>query len=79
MKKFLMVLLLCLVGAIGFTTEYAHYGFSVKCARCVELHRTDPGLSIQIAWRTCDYKTENGKTYAIYRCGGGHQYWAEIK
>lgn len=68
-----------MVGAIGFTTEYAHYGFSVKCARCVELHEKDAGLSIQIAWRTCDYKKENGKVYAIYKCQGGHKYWAEIK
>lgn len=79
LKKLFFILLFSLFCVVGFTTEYAHYGYSVKCARCVELHQKDPGLSIQIAWRSYDYKTENGKTYAIYKCAGGHKYWAELK
>lgn len=79
MKKALVILLLLLVGAIGFTTEYSHYGFSVKCARCKELKDSGVALEQQIAWRTVEYKSENGKTYAKYKCQGGHVYWAELK
>ena len=79
MKKLFIILMLCLVGSVCFTTEYAHYGFSVKCAKCAELKLKDPCLEQQIAWRTCDYKKENGKTYALYKCRGGHSYWAVLK
>lgn len=79
MKKFSLILLLLLVGAIGFTSEYVHYGFSVKCAKCVELAEKGVSLEKQIAWRTHHYREKDGKTYAMYRCQGGHQYWAEIR
>lgn len=62
-----------------FASDYAHYGFNVKCARCKELKDKGVALEQQIAWRTHIYKSENGKTYAIYRCAGGHEYWAELK
>jgi len=79
MKKFITVLLLLFVGAIGFTATYHHYGHSVKCAKCVEESKKWPGQYINIAWRTTEpYRKEGDKVYAQYHCFGGHYYWAEI-
>lgn len=79
MKKKIIAILMLLVLSVAGVYAYAHYGFSVKCAKCVEISMKDPGIEIQIAWRTTEYKSENGKTYAIYKCAGGHKYWAELK
>lgn len=78
MKKTLIVLLLLLVGTVGFTTEYGHYGFTVKCAKCTEMHAKNAKFMINIAWRTHNYKKIDGVTCAEYRCSGGHRYFAEI-
>ena len=79
MKKFITVLLLLFVGAIGFTTTYHHYGHSVKCAKCVEEAKKWSGHYINVAWRTTEpYRKEGDKVYAQYHCFGGHYYWAEI-
>ncbi len=79
MKKFLAILILFLIISLSSASNYKHYGFSVKCAKCVENSITNPGIHINIAWRTTDpYKKENGKVYARYRCAGGCDYWAEI-
>lgn len=77
MKKNLLILILSLF-FVAFAGEYIHYGFTVKCAKCVELYEKDKTISKNIAWRTFHYKSENGKTYALYRCQGGHNYWAKI-
>ena len=79
-KKLLIGAILAALMVAVFAGEYVHHGFSVKCARCVELqHNGDSGIQVQIAWRTHEYKTVDGKTYALYRCQGGHSYWAEIR
>lgn len=76
-KKVSTLILLLLLSVSAFA--YTHYGFSVKCAKCIELHSAGQAIEIQIAWRTYDYKSENGKVFAIFRCPGGHKYWAELK
>lgn len=79
MKKIFTVLALLFVGSIGFTTTYHHYGYFVKCAKCVEETKKRPGRNVNIAWRTTKpYKKEGNKVYAQYHCFGGHYYWAEI-
>lgn len=62
-----------------FANEFAHHGFTVKCAKCEKIYETNKHLQKQVAWRTHIYKREDGKLYAKYRCYGGHEYWAEIK
>lgn len=79
MKKLFISILFVLLCSFCFTASYSHSGFSVKCAKCKELKDKGVSLEQQIAWRTIEYKTENGKTYAKYKCAGGHQYWAELK
>ena len=80
MKKAIIILLLLLVGGAIFTTEYIHYGHSVKCAKCIEQSKKWPGHYVNVAWRTAEpYKVIDGKVSALYHCYGGHYYWAEIK
>lgn len=66
------------MGVSGFTVSYKHYGFSVKCAKCIEQHNKNASYRMNIAWRTCNYKNIDGTTCAEYRCEGGHSYFAEI-
>ena len=80
MKKAILILLLLVVGGVLFPTEYIHYGHSVKCAKCVEESKRNPGHFVCVAWRTTEpYQKKDGKVYAQYHCYGGHYYWAEIK
>lgn len=80
MKKIMLSLaLLLLIITFGFAASYHHYGHTVKCAKCVEESKKDPGIFINVAWRTAEpYKKEGDKVYALYHCYGGHYYWAEI-
>lgn len=79
MKKIFAILLVLLLGAVGFTTTYRHHGHSVKCAKCVEQAKKWPGHYVSVAWRTTEpYKVIDSKVYAQYHCFGGHYYWAEL-
>lgn len=79
MKKLTIIMIIALfICSLSFA-DYVHYGHNVKCAKCVELHEKDAGLEQQIAWRTHERKNVNGKAYALYKCPGGHKYWAEIR
>ena len=79
MKKIFAILLVLLLGTVGFTTTYRHHGHSVKCAKCVEQAKKWPGHHVSVAWRTTEpYKVIDGKVYAQYHCYGGHYYWAEL-
>ena len=78
MKKTIIAIILALLTMTVYA-DYIHHGFSVVCAKCTEWHNKDSSISKHIAYRTCEYKIEDGKVYALYKCDGGHQYWAEIK
>ncbi len=76
----MLLLFLFLMVTAGFSVTYHHYGHSVKCAKCVEEAKKNPGHYINVAWRTTEpYKKEGDKVYAQYHCYGGHYYWAEIE
>ena len=80
MRKLFITLIFILTLSFGlFAKDYIHYGFNVKCAKCTEYHEKNAGYKINLAWRTHEYKKENGKIYAKYKCCGGCVYWAEIR
>ena len=60
-------------------THYVHFGYSVKCAKCVESSKDTCHLP-GIAWRSTEpYKKKDGKVFACYKCEYGHKYWAELR
>ncbi len=78
MKKILIVGLLLTMCNV-FSNEYSHTGFSAKCCMCVERHKQYSGYHINIARRTSKpYRKEGEDVYALYKCDGGHVYWAKL-
>jgi uncharacterized protein YxeA len=80
-KKSIITIILIAIMFSVFAGEYIHYGYSVKCAKCVEAVKAgDSTVQVQVAWRTnTPYKKKGDKVYAKYHCSGGHYYWAEIR
>ena len=81
MKKNIITIILIAIMFSVFAGEYIHYGYSVKCAKCVEAVKAgDSTIQVQVAWRTnTPYKKKGDKVYAKYHCFGGHCYCAEIR
>lgn len=79
-KSIITIILMAIVFSV-FAGEYIHYGYSVKCAKCVEaLKAGNSTIQVQVAWRTtAPYKKVGNKVYAQYHCCSGHYYWAEIR
>lgn len=66
-KRNIITIILMAVMFSIFAGEYIHYGYSVKCAKCVEAVKAgDSTIQVQVAWRTnTPYKKKGDKVYII--------------